>query len=135
MSARVAPSMSPDTQFFWDGVRDGKLLIQRCSGCGTLRHPPRPMCPRCQSLGWDSIEASGRGTVHSFVMPKHPPLPFMGDDYIVVLVDLEEGTRIVSNLYDVAPADATIGMPVEVRFERFDDGLVLPLFRPVQVGQ
>lgn len=130
MSARIAPSMSPDTQFFWDGARDHKLLIQRCADCGRLRHPPRPMCPQCQSVAWDTIESSGRGTLYSFVMPKHPPLPFMGEDYIVALVDLEEGTRIVSNLCDIAPADATIGMPVEVFFETFDDGVVLPLFRP-----
>jgi uncharacterized OB-fold protein len=122
--------MSPDTQFFWDGARDHKLLIQRCADCGRLRHPPRPMCPQCQSVAWDTIESSGRGTLYSFVMPKHPPLPFMGEDYIVALVDLEEGTRIVSNLCDIAPADATIGMPVEVFFETFDDGVVLPLFRP-----
>jgi len=130
VSARIAPSMSPDTQFFWDGARDHKLLIQRCADCGRLRHPPRPMCPQCQSVAWDTIESSGRGTLYSFVMPKHPPLPFMGEDYIVALVDLEEGTRIVSNLCDIAPADATIGMPVEVFFETFDDGVVLPLFRP-----
>ena len=70
------------------------------------------MCPHCHSLEWDAIEASGRGTVYSFVMPRHPPLPFFEDGYIVVLVELEEGVRLVSNLVDVAPDDASIGMPV-----------------------
>jgi uncharacterized OB-fold protein len=127
---RLAPSVSPDTQFFWDGLKEHRLLIQRCTGCGTLRHPPRPMCPTCNALEWETVDASGRGTVFSFVLPRHPPMPFMEDDYIVVLVELEEGTRLVSNLRDVAPEDVSIGMPVEVLYEVFDDGLVLHQFRP-----
>ena len=85
---RITPTPTHDNQFLWDGFREHRLLIQRCTGCGTLRHPPRPMCPRCNALGWDTIASSGRGTVHSFVMPKHPPMPFLGDDYIVALIDL-----------------------------------------------
>ena len=122
--------MTQDTQFFWDGVKAHRLLIQRCGGCGTLRHPPRPMCPHCHSLEWDSIEASGRGTVFSFVIPHHPPLPWFPESYVVALVELEEGTRLVTNLVGVAPEHVSIGMPVRVRFEAFDDGLVLPLFAP-----
>lgn len=131
MSTRLAPSMTPDTQFFWDGLRAHRLLIQRCTDCGELRHPPRPMCPHCQSLRWDAVEASGQGTVHSFVMPQHPQYPFMDYPYIVALVDLDEGTRLVTNLCDVAPADAAIGMRVEVTYLELDDGLVLHQFRPV----
>jgi uncharacterized OB-fold protein len=130
MSYRLAPSVSPDTQFFWDGLKDHKLLIQRCASCGALRHPPRPMCPACNSLEWDTVTASGRGTVHSFVMPQHPPMPFMEYPYIVALVDLEEGTRLLSNLCEIAPEEASIGMPVEVFYEEFDEGLVLHQFRP-----
>jgi uncharacterized OB-fold protein len=130
VSFRLAPSMTADTQFFWDGAADGRLLIQRCGGCATLRHPPRPMCPHCHSLDWEVLEASGRGTVYSFVMPRHPPLPFFEDGYVVVLVELEEGVRIVSNLVDVEPEGASIGMPVQVRFDSFDDGVVLPVFVP-----
>jgi uncharacterized protein len=130
VSTPLAPSMSPDTQFFWDGLKERKLLIQRCTACQALRHPPRPMCPSCNSLGWDTIEASGRGEVHSFVVPRHPAMPFMEDDYIVALVELEEGTRVISNLCDVAPDDARIGMPVELFFVEFDEGLVLHQFRP-----
>jgi uncharacterized OB-fold protein len=134
MSMRLAPSTSPDTQFFWDGLREHRLLIQRCGGCGALRHPPRPMCPSCRSLTWDTVEASGHGTLHSFVMPQHPPLPFMEPPYIVALVDLEEGTRIVSNLRDISPEHAAIGMAVEVFFETFDDDLVLHQFRPAEAS-
>jgi uncharacterized protein len=130
MSARLTPSMTSDSQFFWDGVRARRLLIQRCERCGALRHPPRPMCPHCQSLEWDTIESSGRGTVYSFVIPHHPPLPWFPEPYVVALVDLEEGTRLVSNIVGVAPEAVTIGMPVLVRFEAFDGDLVLPLFAP-----
>jgi hypothetical protein len=129
-SARLAPSMTPDTQFFWDAVREHRLVIQRCTGCGALRHPPRPMCPQCRSLEWDTVESSGRGTVYSFVIPHHPPLPWFPEPYVVALVDLEEGTRIVSNVVGIVPEAVTMGLPVQVHFEHFDGDLVLPLFVP-----
>ncbi len=131
MAFRLAPTVTPDTRFFWDAVRDGKLLAQRCGECGTVRHPPGPMCPQCNSLSWDTIESSGRGELISFVMPHHPPSPGMDDGYIVALVQLEPGFRFVSNLIDVAPDAAEIGMAVEVCFETFDGDVVLPMFRPV----
>src|SRR4051812_12128334 len=120
--------MTPDTQFFWDGLKAHKLLIQRCGQCSMLRHPPRPMCPRCNSLTWDTIESSGRGTVFSFVMPQHPTYPWFEYPYIVALVELDEGTRLVTNLIDIEPEGASIGMAVEVRYTEFDGELVLPLF-------
>ena len=135
MSERLAPSMTPDTQFFWDGAKEHRLLIQQCDGCHRFRHPPRPMCPVCNSLQWTAIEASGRATVFSFVMPRHPQYPWFEPDYIVALVELEEGVRLVTNLVDVAPADVSVGMAVTVRFDEFDGGLVLPMFRPTSAGE
>jgi uncharacterized OB-fold protein len=88
------------------------------------------MCPRCNSLGWDTIESSGRGEVYSFVLPRHPQWPWFEGTYIVALIQLEEGTRIVSNLRDVDAGDVTIGMPVEAYIEHFDSGVALPQFRP-----
>lgn len=131
MSDRLAPTTTPDTAWFWNALKDGKLLIQRCTACQRLRHPPRPMCPHCNSLGWDSIESSGRGTIHSFVMPRHPPWPWFDGTYIVVLVALVEGTRIVSNLCDADPEQVRIGMPVQAYIEHFDSGVALPQFRLV----
>ena len=98
MATRLSPTVSPDTEFFWTGLRDHKLLIQRCTECQALRQPPRPMCPTCTSLDWDTVESSGRGTVYSYVMPQHPPMPFMEYPYIVALIELDEGVRLVSNL-------------------------------------
>lgn len=132
--SRLAPTVSPDTAVFWDGVAAGRLLIQRCASCGELRHPPRPMCPRCRSLEWDTLESSGRGTIHSVVVPRHPRYPGFDDPHIVVLVELDEGIRLVSNLVDVDPDDvpeqSAIGRRVAVTFRTFDGGVTLPLFRP-----
>ena len=124
MPAVVAPVTDDDNRFFWQGVQEGRLLLQRCSGCGELRHPPGPMCPSCLSLDWEAEEASGRGTVYSWVLSHHPTEP-----RIVVLVDLEEGVRLVANLQGVAPSDVVNDLPVEVFFAPVD-GVVLPQFRP-----
>jgi len=136
MSMRLAPTVSPDTEFFWTGLRNHELLIQRCGECGALRNPPRPMCPHCQSLEWNTLKSTGRGAVYSYVMPQYPPMPFMEYPYIVVLVALEEGIRLVSNLVDIEPKDVEVGMSVEVCFDTFEDSagneLVLHQFRPVR---
>jgi uncharacterized protein len=134
MNSRLAPTMTQDTAFFWEGLKSERLLVQRCDGCTTLRHPPRPMCPQCQSLKWSTIEATGRGTVISYVIPRHPPMPFFDDGYIVALVELEEGVRLVTNLVEVTPDEVSMGMRVVVRFERFDNDVVLALFAPEHIS-
>ena len=123
----VAPPL--DAAFFWAGAEQGELRIQRCASCGRLRHPPRPMCPYCRSLEHDYVVASGRGEVHSFVVHHHPPVPGRDGPFAVVLVALEEGTRIVGNLLDLAPEEVVIGMPVEVAFVRAEDGQMNPQWR------
>jgi len=131
MANRLAPTINRDNQFFYDGLREHKLLIQQCSDCKTLRVPPRPMCGNCQSLNWEPLESSGRGTVYSYVMPQYPPLPFFEYPYIVALIELDDGVRIVSNLVGIDPAEVKVGMAVEVGYEEFNDGeLVLHQFRP-----
>jgi uncharacterized OB-fold protein len=132
VSTRLAPTVSADTEFFWEGVRAHQLLIQRCASCGALRHPPGPMCPQCRSVEWDTVAATGRGEVFSFVMPHHPAFPWFEYPYIVALVELEEGVRVVANLVGVTPDDAAIGMAVQVEFEHHDNDVVLPVFRPVR---
>ena len=131
---RPRPGRSRDNDFFWEGVEARELRIQRCAGCGKLRHPPGPMCPSCHSLEWDFVRASGRGRLFSYVVAHHPPIPPFEYPNLIALVELEEGTRLVSNLVGVAPGKAAIGMPVEVTFTQVDPELVLPLFRPAQAG-
>jgi uncharacterized OB-fold protein/acyl dehydratase len=124
-------AMAPiDSAFFWEGLEAGELRIQRCASCGALRHPPRPMCPVCRSLERDHVVSSGRGTVYSFVVHHKPPVPGRDHPFAVVLVALDEGTRIVGNAVDCDPSDVKIGMDVEVTFEKNEDGRVLPLWRP-----
>ena len=128
---RPRPPINDDNAFFWEGVDAGELRFQRCSACKQLRHPPGPMCPACRSLDWDYIVSSGRGVVYSHVTHHYPPMPQYGSPHNVVLVDLEEGVRFVSNLVDVASDDVEIGMTVGVSFVEVEDGYVLPLFRSV----
>ena len=129
---RPRPSTNLDNQFFFDGAKDGKLLIQTCSSCGALRHPPGPMCPRCQSLEWETVEASGKGTVYSFVTNHYPQVPSFDYPLNVALIELEEGVRLISNVVGIPAEDVEIGMAVEVEFTAFDDELTLPQFRPVE---
>jgi len=129
---RLRPPRAHDNGWWWDKIDAGELHIQRCSDCGTLRHPPRPMCGRCQSLEWDSIPSSGRGEVHSYVIMHHPPIPGYGFPIAVGLIDLEEGTRVVSNVVGCALDEVHIGMKVELSIENVDEEMKLPLFRPAK---
>lgn len=127
---RKLPARGRDNAFFWEGADAGELRIQRCASCGLLRHPPAPMCHRCHSLEWDWAVSSGRGTVHSFVVYHRPAIPPFEAPYVVALVELEEGTRLVSNIRGIDPADVKIDMPVECHFDQVQDDLVLPIFYP-----
>jgi uncharacterized OB-fold protein/acyl dehydratase len=132
MPRRPMPAVTQDTSFFFEGAARGELLIQRCESCGTLRHPPRPGCPKCGSLEWSTIKATGHGTVFSFVVVHYPQVPGFEYPLPVVLVELDEGTRLVSNLKGIGPDEIRIGMPVEVDFATFAEDLTLPVFRPAQ---
>ena len=127
---RPRPAITRDNEFFWRGVEEGRLLIQQCR-CGRLRHPPGPMCPTCHSLDWDTIEASGRGQVYSYVVAHHPPIPPFEYPNVIVLVALEEGTRIVSNLRGVDPSAVEVGMPVQAEFLELEKGRNFLQFMPV----
>ena len=128
-----APTADLDSAVYWDGVAAGELRIQRCTSCAALRHPPGPMCPRCGSMTWDSVVAAGTGTVFSAIVPRSPEFPGFRYPYVVALVELSEGVRIVANLREVGDGGATIGEPVELFFEDHGD-FKLPQFRPVSRG-
>lgn len=129
---RPKPGVSDDSRFFWEGVQQGKLLIQRCKGCGELHHPPGPVCPHCHSFEWDTVQSSGKGEVYSFVVMHYPEVPPFEHPNPIGLIELEEGTRLVAQLVGIKPADVQIGQKVQVEFNSFDDGeLTLPQFRPV----
>jgi uncharacterized OB-fold protein/acyl dehydratase len=129
---RPRPALTQDNAFWFEGARQHRLLIQRCKECGTLRHPPRPMCSECRSYEWDVVDASGRGTVYSFVVNHYPQVPAFDYPLAVGLIELEEGTRLVANVIGVEPGDISVGMPVEVEWVDHDPDLSLPAFRPVR---
>ena len=128
MPHAMAPNVDRDDEFFWNGVAQGRLLARRCAHCHRLQHPPSPMCPQCGSLEWDECELSGRGTLHSWIVSRHPTEP---DDAarIVALIELDEGIRLVSNLQDIEAAAVENDIAVEVVFADVD-GIRLPQFRP-----
>ena len=121
----LRPVISRDTEFFWDGLREGELRIQRWGE--TLRHPPGPMPPD-GSLDTkpDYVVASGRGTVYSYVVHHHPPVPGKELPFVVALVELEEGVRVMAELLDASPDEVHIGLPVVAAFVKVDDDLTLP---------
>jgi len=125
----LRPVVSRDTAFFWAGTAAGELRIQRCGGCGTLRHPPGPMCPACGEAKPEYVVAAGTGEVYSYVVQHHPPVPGKRLPIVVALVRLSEGVRMVGELLGVGPEEVRIGLPVRAEFVRVDETLTLPAWR------
>ena len=116
---------------FWEGCARSELLLQRCSACGAYRHPPSSICAACLSDLHEWVPASGSGTVYTYAVVRQAlrsgwegRLP-----YVVAVVELDEGPKILTNLVNIAPEAVQIGMPVAVTFEE-RDGAVLPVFVP-----
>lgn len=123
-----------DTAFWFDAAAEGRLVIQRCTDCGALRHPPGPACPVCRSFDWDSIDATRRGTLHSWTVVHHPQDPAFEYPLAVGLLDLEEGTRIVADIRGVPHDQLEEGMPMEVVFTPHAHGEMLPSLKAVEVA-
>jgi hypothetical protein len=120
-----------DDAAFWAALREGELRIQRCSACGEYRHPPRPVCARCGSTERAFEAVSGAGEVWSFTVVHAPTLPAFAErtPYGAVIVRLDEGVFLVSNLVDCPVDELAVGARVELAITAVDDDLVLPLFR------
>ncbi|MFF7348110.1 bifunctional MaoC family dehydratase N-terminal/OB-fold nucleic acid binding domain-containing protein [Streptomyces antimycoticus] len=126
---RPRPVINRDNAGFWEGVARHQLLIQRCLECAAPRFPWLPGCGACGSQRWEAVEASGAGTVFSYVVMHHPPFPAFDPPYAVGLIQLAEGVRMVSGITGVPYDKLRIGMPVELEFLRVDEELELPVFR------
>ncbi len=131
---KPVPAVTPWGMPFWEGTRQGKLMIQRCSDCGKNIFYPRLVCPHCFSdnVGW--VQASGRGTVYSYtVVQNNAPSAFLADiPYVVAVIRLEEGVQMLSNIVGCDFNDLRCDMPVEVTFEKLTDEFTLPKFRPAK---
>lgn len=128
------PIPDPVTQPFWDGLKRRELRIQRCVSCAQGVFYPRTGCPGCGSRTLEWITTAGRGTVHAFTIAhRGVPAAFKGSaPYVVAMVELEEGARLMTNLVDVEPSPEAvrIGMAVEAVFEDVTDTVTLVMFKP-----
>jgi len=128
----IRPVTSPDTEFFWAGTAARELRVQRCGGCGALRHPPGPACPSCGTMSPRPpayAVAAGTGEVYSYVVHHHPPVPGKKLPIVIALVQLPEGVRMTGELLGVAPGQVRVGLPVRAEFVKVDDDLTLPAWR------
>jgi len=131
--AKPLPKPDPVTAPFWNSLRDRRIAVQRCDDCARYVFYPRALCPHCGSrrLSWTPV--SGRGAIHTLTIVEKGPGAFRADGrYVVALVDLDEGCRMMTNIVGVEPHPdhVRIGMPVEIVYDEVTDAVTLPKFRP-----
>jgi len=117
---------------FWEATRRNTLSIQRCEDCSNHIFYPRIACPHCGSANVEWVDASGKGKVYSYtVVESNSPSAFITDiPYVVAIIELAEGVRMLSNVVGCDPSTVRCDMPVEVVFEKLDDDFTLPKFKP-----
>ena len=131
---RPLPETQPWSVKFWEGTKDGKLLVQHCKDCNANIFYPRKVCPECWSKNLDWIEASGKAKVYMFSTAYDMVEPKFAEDlpYTVAYVDLEEGVRMMTRIVECNPEDIYIGMDIEVVFHKLNDDFYLPYFKPAK---
>ncbi len=127
------PVPSEDSRPYWAATKRHELCLQRCQECGAFRLPPAPLCPECTALGGEWTKVSGRGKVYSFVIFHRAYHKAFEKDlpYAVAVIELAEGSRLLSNIVGIAPDRIRCDMPVEVTFEDITPDTTLPMFRPI----
>ena len=131
---RPLPELDAVSAPYWQAAARGELLYQQCPACGHRQLYPRAACTSCGAEpGW--ARSSGRGVVHTFTVIRQNPAPPWGDmvPYVVAIVELDEGVRLMTNVTDCAPDQVRIGMQVQVHFETPEPDTGIPLFRPASV--
>ena len=125
------PVLEGLTGEFYAWCRQGELRFQRCTDCGSFRHVPRELCAQCNSFAWEWARSSGRGTVYTWTVVQRALHPaFVNDTPLApVVVEMEEGVRLLGNMVDCAPRELVIGLPVVVEFEAVTPEVSLPRFR------
>jgi len=131
-AAKPVPEVTEELRPFFAAARENRLVVQRCEGCGRRRFPPREICSECLCRDARWVESVGRGTVVSFNVMHQVYHPAFAAEvpYAVVLVELEDGGRMIANVVDCALDRLAIGMAVEAVFEKRSDEVALPQFRP-----
>lgn len=128
----IVPGMTGLTRPYWEAAGEGRLVVQECRECHRLQHPPMPACPHCHGTNLRWREMSGDGTVYSCTIVRHPTHVALADavPYVVAIVELAEGPRLVSGVTGCPPEAVTVGMPVRVTFRRVSGDVSLPFFEP-----
>jgi hypothetical protein len=131
-SKRPLPRVDEETRGYWEACARHELYVQRCRQCRAWRFPPRAVCPSCLSSAVDWVRAGGRGTIYSFTVTHQNQAPGFRErlPYVLAVVELEEGVRMMTNVVGCAPETVRIGMPVELHWEDVTPDVTLPLFRP-----
>lgn len=124
------PRPTPLSQPHWDGCRESVLRVQRCRDCGQYVFIPQPVCTNCLGEELEWVESSGLGTLYSYTIVERPQQPAFDVPYMPIIVEMEEGWHMLSNLPDVPKDEVGIGMPLEVCFVRMSEEITLPYFRP-----
>ena len=130
-SEKRLPRPTEATTAYWKGCRQQQLLIQRCKACERLQFYPRSLCTSCMSGKLEMVPASGRGTVRTFTVIRHPVSAAYASEvpYALALIELEEGPTMMSALCNTDIDDVQIGMAVEVVFEQWTDEITIPKFQ------
>ncbi|CAB1370125.1 Zn-ribbon domain-containing OB-fold protein [Denitratisoma oestradiolicum] len=125
------PALEGLSKEFYDWCRQGELRFQRCKCCGTFRHVPREICAQCSSFDWEWVRSSGKGTIFTWTVVARALHPAFGNaaPYAPVVVEMEEGVRVLTQMLDCPPEELKIGMPVQVEFRAVTDAVTLPYFR------
>ncbi len=118
-------STSPEITAFWEGAKNGQLLIKRCRDCGKVHYYPRTLCPYCMSDATEWQAASGRGTLYTYSVMRRAKEP-----YAIAFVTLEEGVSLMTNIVDCDLDALRIGQPVALRWQPAEDGTPIPVFTP-----
>lgn len=131
---RPLPLPTPETRHFWAGCREGELRLQRCTSCKESYFPPRPFCPACSSREVEVYRASGKATLYSYIINHRPRPDFGAEPHSIAVVELAEGPRMMTNIVGCpqTPEALVLDMPLEVTFEKANDEISLPKFRPAK---
>ena len=128
------PKPSKWSQPFWDNAKKHKLTLKKCKDCGHIDHPPYLYCTNCSSDNSEWVEASGKGKLVAYAVNTYMvPFPFWDDmPYVVAMIELEEGVRMISNIVECNPDELKNGMALEVVFDDVSDEFTLPKWKPVK---
>jgi uncharacterized protein len=128
----ILPNINATNRPFWEGCRRGELLVQRCQSCSRLRYPASGSCPNClgTETSWDRMSGSGKVFTFAVFHRAYHPSRNGRVPYNVSLIELDEGPIMLSNVIDIDNAELKVGQPVEVAFEKVNEEVTIPVFRP-----